>query len=377
MMNHVLNYQWIDSNAKLADVCQNARTKAAVALDTEFVRTRTFYPKLGLIQLFDGEQTSLIDPLAIDDFTPFIDLLRSPVVKVLHSCSEDLEVFKHAFGTLPSLMADTQIMAGFAGLGVSLGFAKLVEQHFALTLDKAAARTDWLARPLSAEQCRYAAADVYYLLPIYFALQEKLEQNGWLAAMNEECETLLQKRMKETDPSKLYRDIGNAWQLDSAQLAVLQVLAKWRWEEAKKRDLALNFVVKEQSLLQIAKICPKHTASLLEFMHPNEVRIHGKKILWLVEQGLAVPLADYPEPISRFYDDPNYKRFLKQAQAMLATVQPANLAAEMFSSKRQLTQLFIWLKNGQPPEKSPELLNGWRAPYGKKWLAALQAVGFG
>lgn len=376
-MNKMIDYQWIDTNEQLAEVCQKAIGKTAVALDTEFIRIRSFYPKLGLIQLFDGEQTSLIDPLAITDFTPFIELLRAPTMKVFHACSEDLEVFKHAFGMLPTPMLDTQIMAGFAGLGVSLGFAKLVEQYAEVVLDKAAARTDWLARPLSAEQCRYAAADVYYLLPVYQQLLARLRENDWFEAVQQECESLSAKRLKEVDVSTLYRDIGNAWQLNPQQLAVLQVLAKWRWEEAKKRDLALNFVVKEQSLLQIAKNQPKHTASLLEFMHPNEVRIHGKKILLLVEQGLAVEPQNYPEPLSRGYEDPNYKRFLKQAQVMLPKVQPENLATEMFTGKRQLTQLFSWLKNGKPPEKLPELLQGWREPYGKKLLDGLQAVGFG
>lgn len=376
-MKKMIDYQWIDTNERLAETCQKAIGKAVVALDTEFIRTRSFYPKLGLIQLFDGEQTSLIDPLAITDFSPFLELLNASVIKVFHACSEDLEVFKHTFGLLPNPMLDTQIMAGFAGLGVSLGFAKLVEQYTEVVLDKAAARTDWLARPLSTEQCRYAAADVYYLLPVYHHLQANLRENGWLEAVEQECESLRAKRLQEVDVSMLYREIGNAWQLNPPQLAVLQILAAWRWEEAKKRDLALNFVVKEQSLLQIAKIQPKHTASLLEFMHPNEVRIHGKKILWLVEQGLAVEPQNYPEPLSRGYEDPNYKRFLKQAQAMLPKVQPPNLAVEMFTGKRQLTQLFSWLKHGKPPEKLPELLQGWREPYGKKLLDALQAVGFG
>ena len=155
---------------------------------------------------------------------------------------------------------------------------------------------------------------------------------------------------------------------------MLKILAKWRIEEAQKRDLALNFVVKEQSLFHIAKIQPKHTACLLEFMHPNEVRRYGKKLLWLVEQGQQVPPSDYPEAITSLVDDPAYKYSLKKMQKRLAEIQPQDLLPELLASKRQLTQLFQWYKKGQFSHAQPELLQGWRAEYGKQLLAELESV---
>ena len=374
-MDKPLKYIWVNSAQQLIDVCAQARQQPAIALDTEFVRIRSYYPKLGLIQLFDGMQISLIDPLMIDDFSPFTELLADRrVMKVLHACSEDLDVFKHYFNQFPDPMLDTQIMAGFAGIGTSLGFAKLVNHYLGLELDKGASRTDWLARPLNETQLDYAAADVAYLLPCYQRLVDDLAQTPWQDAVKQECETLLAKRQITVNSDDAYKDITLAWTLNSAQLAILKVLAKWRVEEAQKRDLALNFIVKEQHLVQIAKTQPKHTASLLEFMHPNEVRIHGKKLLWLVEQGKAIPAENYPAPIVRLIDEAGYKQALKALQHHLARIQPENLAPELLASKRQLNQLFKWYKKGQNQEKLPELLIGWRRQYGLQLLEQLNSV---
>ncbi|MCL7720374.1 ribonuclease D [Actinobacillus pleuropneumoniae] len=371
-MNQIIHYHWIDTDEKLKTVCENACRKSAVALDTEFIRTRSYYPKLGLIQLFDGDTVSLIDPNSISDFSPFIGLLTCQnVVKVLHACSEDLEVFQHLFKQLPTPLADTQIMAGFAGGGISLGFAKLVAHYLNVELDKGASRTDWLARPLTEEQLQYAAADVWYLLPVYQRLVSDLDATRWQNAVEQECRYLLSKRESVANIAQAYKDISNAWRLEPQQLAILKVLAKWRIEEAEKRDLALNFVVKENCLFEIAKLQPKHTSQLLEFMHPNEVRIHGKKLLMLVEQGLAVLPENYPEKIIRLVDQANYKYKLKAMQQKLAEIQPPDLVPELLASKRQLNQLFSWHQQGQNEDKLPELLSGWRREFGLQILSVL------
>lgn len=369
-----IKYQWVASDSDLAKICKTAAEKPAIALDTEFIRIRSFYPKLGVIQLFDGEQVSLIDPLSISDFSPFIALLANPsVVKVLHACSEDLEVFWHQFHQMPEPMMDTQIIASFLNLGTSLGFAKLVQQYLEIELDKGASRTDWLARPLNSTQLQYAAADVFYLLPLYYQLRQQLEASPCLDIVIQECTAQVEKRKQTLDSHYAYKEISGAWQLTQPQLAVLQILAKWRLEEAQKRDLALNFVVKEQNLLQIAKLQPKHTSQLLEFMHPNEVRIHGKKLLWLVEQGKNVPVEHYPALQTRAIDDPRYKYALKDLQQKSAELVGDLFPVELLASKRQLTQLFKWYVEGKNAQNLPELLQNWRKPYGEQLLLCLKA----
>ena len=161
-----MNYTLITDTPALADFCD---TDASVlALDTEFIRTRTFYAKPGLYQLFDGQQTVLIDPVTVPDLSPLWQLLQDPTrICVLHAGGEDLELLQHQSGAMPGHTHDTQLAAAFLGLGAQLGFAPLVETLLGVHLDKAHARTDWLARPLSSAQLSYAADDVIYLYPVY------------------------------------------------------------------------------------------------------------------------------------------------------------------------------------------------------------------
>lgn len=363
-MDKPIDFIWVETNEQLDKICQEIQNTEIIALDTEFVRERSFYPKLGLLQLFDGQNVYLIDPLAISDFEPFIAILKSPhILKVLHACSEDLEVFQHTFNILPEPLLDTQIMSSFLGLGTSIGFSKLVKNYCQIEIDKSSSRTNWLARPLNEKQLQYAASDVWYLLPVYHKLNAELANTNWQDAVIEECNALKQKKLIETDTEKSYKKISNAWQLNPQQLSVLQLLEKWRIEEAKKRNLALNFIVKEQALWQIAKIQPKHTACLIEFMHPNEIRLHGKKLLLLVEQAKQILPENYPKTITRIIDKPHYKQSMLFLRNAVKQCQPKDLAPEVFASKRQLEQLFNWNLNN---EHIPELLTGWRKPFGEK-----------
>ena len=176
----------IDDNAELARWCQHWQSLPFVAVDTEFVRAETFYPIAGLIQVGDGEQAVLIDPLAITDWAPLVALLEAPsVVKVLHACSEDLEVFSRLCGALPSPLFDTQLAAAFLGMDFSMGYSRLVSELLQIDLPKDETRSDWLQRPLSAAQVEYAARDAQHLAELYRIMAPRLEAAGltdWLLA---------------------------------------------------------------------------------------------------------------------------------------------------------------------------------------------------
>lgn len=364
-MENQNDFVWIDSDEQLKKACDVIQQVTVIALDTEFVRIRSYYPKLGLIQIFDNKNVYLIDPIAITDFQPFVKILKNPtILKVLHACSEDLDVFQHSFQQLPEPMMDTQIMSSFLGLGISIGFSKLVTYFCQIELDKSVSRTNWLARPLTSNQLQYAASDVRYLLPVYHKLQDKLVKTRWQNAAIEECINLKNKKQTEINSETAYKKITNAWQLTPQQLSVLQILEKWRIEEAKKRDLAVNFIVKEQALWHIAKLQPKHTASLIEFMHPNEIRLHGKKLLLLVEQAKQLLPESYPKPISRLIDLPYYKQEMAFLRNAVKQCVPKDLTLEVFASKRQLEQLLKWQITQH--DYLPELLKGWRKPFGEK-----------
>jgi len=359
----VLNYRLITTDIDLQQICELARRHDRVALDTEFVRTRTYYPQLGLIQLYDGENVSLIDPLAIEQWQPFIDLLADQaVVKILHACSEDLEVFLHSFSQLPTPMIDTQVLAAFNGRPLSCGFAALVAEYQQVVLDKSESRTDWLARPLTEKQCEYAAADVFWLLPMAARLIEETAEAGWSEAARLECEALCRRRQTIVDPELAYRDISNAWQLRTRQLACLQKLASWRLRKARERDMAVNFVVREENLWQVARYMPGSLGEMDRLgLSGPEIRYHGKMLLTLVQEAAALPEEQWPEPLVNLIDHQGYRvQFKKIKEFILQASQQSGLNVELLASRRQINQLLSWHWHLKPLPRPPELVSGWR-----------------
>jgi ribonuclease D len=369
-----LNYQMITTNEALAALCEAAAGTDAIALDTEFVRTRTYYPQLGLIQLYDGENVALIDPLTITDWAPFRDLItNTQVTKFLHAGSEDLEVFLNAFGAMPQPMIDTQILAAFSGRALSWGFAAMVEQYTGVALDKSESRTDWLARPLTTRQCDYAAADVWYLLPIARKLLAETEEAGWLNAALDECRLMMQRRGEILAPEEAWRDISNAWQLRTRQLACLRLLADWRLRKARERDLAVNFVVREENLWAVARYMPGSMGELDSIgLSGSEIRFHGKTLLSLVAQAQALPEDALPEPLLNLVDMPGYRKAFKAIKALVQDVSESKgLSAELIASRRQINQLLNWHWQLKPQTNLPELISGWRAELMAERLNAL------
>ena len=361
----------ITDNTSLLEICNLAQQQSTVALDTEFMRVSTYFPKLGLIQLYDGERVSLIDPLAITDFSPFVALLsNSKVLKILHSCSEDLLVFLQEFDQLPRPMIDTQIMARFLGLGTSAGLAKLAQQYLNVEIDKGATRTNWIKRPLSDIQLQYAAGDVWYLLPLYHILEKELAKTPWEQAVRDDCELALAKtnKLQERDSEKAYLDIPNAWKLNPLELSRLRILAQWRQNVGIERDLALSYIVKSDNLWKVAKNNPRNTSEMLEMgLTENEVRVRGKKILQLLAQARRVSSNDYPKPIERISEDPRYKKTIRLLQEKVNSLTPEGLTPEIVASKRTLEELIKWVwKYNCSQDKRPELLIGWRKPIGEK-----------
>ena len=361
----------ITDNTALLEICNLAQQQSAVALDTEFMRVSTYFPKLGLIQLYDGERVSLVDPLAITDSSPLVALLANPkVLKILHSCSEDLLVFLQEFDQLPRPMIDTQIMARFLGLGTSAGLAKLAQQYLNVEIDKGATRTNWIKRPLSDIQLQYAAGDVWYLLPLYHILEKELAKTPWEQAVRNDCELALSKahKLQERDSEKAYLDIPNAWKLNPLELSRLRILAQWRQNLGIERDLALSYIVKSDNLWKVAKNNPRNTSEMLEMgLTENEVRVRGKKILQLLAQARRVSSNDYPKPIERISEDPRYKKTIRLLQEKVNSLTPEGLTPEIVASKRTLEELIKWVwKYDCSQDKLPELLIGWRKLIGEK-----------
>ncbi|WP_420933272.1 ribonuclease D [Alteromonas sp. A081] len=369
-----MQYQLITTYEQLNNVCYLAQQQRAVALDTEFVRTRTLTPHLGLIQLYDGHQLVLIDPIAIDDMQPFIDLLENKsLVKVLHSCSEDLETFLVAFNTIPEPVFDTQFAASLLDMGPSLGYARLVEIICDVSLDKGESRTDWIARPLRESQLSYAANDVLYLLPCYEDLVDKIKDAGKENWVYQEIALLAAKKRAQMPADFAYLTIKNNWRLNSEQLTVLQALASWRLTTARKKDLALNFVFKEGHLFEAAQrlLSSKSDLSKINDLNQQAVRRYGDTIIDLIVEARE-RFAQTPDKLRlpqvlRLMDIPKYKKTLADLKAISEEIaKENNVNNEVMSSKKQLNQLLKWYWFNVDETRilglKPDVLSTWREP---------------
>ncbi|MBY6185312.1 ribonuclease D [Marinobacter hydrocarbonoclasticus] len=367
-------WQWIDNDDDLAALCRQCRQKDAVALDTEFVRTRTLHAQLGLIQLYDGETLALIDPLEIRDLGPLWQLIADPkVVKVLHSASEDLEIFAHRGGVIPQPLFDTQVAGVLLNLGGAMGYGKLINHYLDLELDKGEARTDWLKRPLSDKQLSYAAADVFYLLKVYRMMRPAIEEMGRLDWLWQEGERACRGRLKPDDPNKAYLKVKNAWQLKPMQLAVLKTLAAWRLGVAEQKDLALSFVVKDAALLNLARRAPRSMAYLtkMDCLHEREIHRYGKTLLRVIA---AADIDNPPEAIDPLGTDPVFRDALADARkAVQAVAEREQVALELLGSKKLVQQYVEWVWRERFGAE-PDLLQGWRGDLAKADLEQLDLL---
>ncbi|WP_337880859.1 ribonuclease D [Rheinheimera sp.] len=374
--------QLISSQTELDDFCAQASKAACLALDTEFIRQSTLYPKLGLIQLFDGHRLALVDPLADLDWSSLRTLLVNPaVVKVIHSCTEDLEALatKNLIRIEP--LFDTQLAAELVGWGSSLGYAKLVHKVTGKELDKSESRTDWLARPLSPLQLRYAAHDVEYLLPVYQQLLTELQQKNQLDLLLAEGRHLIERRHVSWPDAFKHLEVKNSFLLNPRELAVLRELVVWRQQYAEQKDMALGLIFKDFHLLDIAKRRPGSIESMLNIpeIPQREVRRHGKTVLMLIEKAKALPAEQCPHT---FYHRDVFGGQKEEQQKLLDAIKQAarqaGIPSELLAVRKQVNELFNWIWRISDDERSvvpvPELLRNWRLPLLKPYLPAVAHI---
>lgn len=355
-------HEWIKDDAALSTLCESLNKLEAVAIDTEFMRSDTFYPIAALFQIADGARCYLIDPLTIKDFFPLTQLLlNSDVVKVFHSCSEDLDVFKHFLGTVPAPIFDTQLAAALLNDGVALSYSALVKQEADVELPKDETRSNWLSRPLRPQQEQYAALDVVYLLPIYQQLQQRLLEQKRLAWLQEDCADLVANAAADADLDDYYKKIKSAWKLDGKQQALLRALSLWREQTARRVDKPRNHVVYEKLLWEVAKTMPRDLDSIKCLMNGPWSR-HRKwaQELWQVcQQWVATDsqndasLVDPPLP-------PHARELVKKLKAIVADRSAQlNLPAEVLAKKNDIESIVRSGLNGGAYQL-PARLQGWR-----------------
>jgi ribonuclease D len=349
---------FIHDSGQLKSACQRWIGVDAIGLDTEFERTRTYYSRPALVQIFDGEQASLIDPLTVDDFAPLAELLQCPdVTKVMHASEGDNEVLEQLTGVVPQPVFDTQVAAAFAGRGYSLGYRKLTQTLLGEELSKDETRSDWLKRPLSDAQIAYAALDVVHLLPMYRQLHRELTELGRDGWLREEICRMQERRAADRDPRRAYLRIRQTRRLASAGLATLRELAAWRETEARSRDLPRQMITRDASLVAIAETPPANAAELADIpeLSANAVKRYARSLLGVIRQ----PPGDDPPPVPTPTVERGYSPWLKALKELVnQKAQSLNIPAPLLAQARTLESLVAASAAGE--HEIPKELRGWR-----------------
>jgi len=292
--------EFIDSVSALNDFCQHIFDAPWLAIDTEFMREKTYYPKFCLLQVATPEQVACIDPIALEgELAPLFEIINNPnIIKVLHASRQDIEIFYQLTGKIPSPIYDTQVAAPLLGHQENAGYAMLVSGMLNINLSKVQTRTDWAKRPLSKEQIDYAADDVVYLGKIYQIMHAKLVALGRDKWLEDDFKQLTRPELYAIEDDKAWLRIKGKNKLTGKQLAILKALAEWREKLAKQSDLPKNWIVRDDALLDMARLQPKnnHELSQLRSISDGFLRRNGKAACDIVKQSqdLSLSLDDKP-----------------------------------------------------------------------------------
>jgi ribonuclease D len=353
----------VSTGAELEHALESARGARAIGLDTEFMRERTYRARLCLVQIATFDHVFLIDPLEGPRLRGVADLIADESVEVVvHAGKQDLELFYEIYGVIPRKVFDVQLAAGFAGHGASLPYGRLVEGVLGVTLEKGESYTDWCRRPLTEAQLRYAGDDVRYLLGIAQRLKERLQVLGRLGWVEQEMRSLEDPDAYGIDPDEAWRKVSGKGTLSGRQVAVLKEVARWREEAAARRNLPRGWVIKDPTLVEIARRRPSSTGELqaIRGMNVKETERSGREILAAVEQGRRAPAIELPKAAGRAVQM-RARMMAGLADAVVrARCEQAGIATELVSTRSELEAVLIEVFEGSRDGTNHRLLNGWR-----------------
>ncbi len=353
----------IQDPTSLTRLCEQLRDPPWLALDTEFMRTRTYYARLCLVQVATPNVIACIDPLALP-IEPLLEVIYSPgTLKVIHSARQDLEVFADIRGAPPAPVFDTQIAASLCGYDDQVGYGALVESITGHKLPKLHTRADWEARPLPPDQLHYAEDDVRYLRDVYQFLAQKLDSLGrtdWLA---EECAALTDPALYRNDPRETFRRLRQGHHLPPAGQMVLRELAAWRELAAQQHNLPRGWVASDAALVETALTAPQTVEALgcIAGMGGAPSRKWGDDILNAIHRGQASTSEQLwlePQRLDRQQQD-LYERLQARVRAI---AEQMKISATLLAPRRELLKLIVG-------DRSGALARGWRrALIGEEFL---------
>jgi len=349
---------YIDTASELEALCGKLGSASWIAIDTEFMREKTYYAQLCLIQVGAQDLIACIDPLAIADLSPLYRLLaNNSIVKVMHSCHQDMEILYQSWGQLPDPVFDTQIAAPLLGYPQQMGYARLVEELLGVQLEKGQTRSDWSRRPLSRAQLDYAADDVIYLERIYERMHDDLEKRHRLDWLQEDFARLSQPGRYEQPPENAWQRIRSAQRLRPRQLNVLKAFAGWRETVARTRDIPRNWILRDEVLVEMSTRAPQDMDALQDIngLSPKALDRYGDRFISLIRQALDMPVSAPVAPPRRV---PKLdKRDEARLEALLKIVERSaeenDIHASALTSRKELSRLILG-------EKDIGLLSGWK-----------------
>ncbi|MDR2035620.1 MAG: ribonuclease D [Coriobacteriales bacterium] len=356
-MNHS-NRDYLDTPSQLHSFVSEASRASVLAVDTEFIRERTYFPQLCLMQLATPERSVIVDPLALKDLSPLKELFLSEhIVKVFHAGEQDLEIINHYLSLIPQPLFDIQLAAELLGMPQQSSLRTLVREFANIRLSKTVSFSDWNNRPLSESQISYALDDVRYLPSIYLKMHDSLKQLGRLEWLQEDFAALADTSRYLPQPELAWRKIRHSSSLTRVQLGVLQEVTMTRDLIAMKRNLPKKWIVTDELLIEISRLSP---TSIEELFHlrgaENQLGQHwSHELLAAVKRGLEISpeqLPDRKHPSIRLAANAaanDMLRVLVNQRARDNQVTPSMLA-----NKEELVRLAAGEREGL------RILTGWR-----------------
>lgn len=349
---------YIETPEALAALCRRLAGSPWLALDTEFIRERSYRARLCLLQIASPDLVACIDPLALPDLAPLRGLLAAAdTVKVLHAAHQDLEILYQLYGEVPTPVFDTQIAAALLGQGDQIGYGRLVADLLGIELAKDHARTDWAQRPLDPAQVRYAADDVRYLGEIYLAQHERLAALGRGDWLEDDFRRLSDPASYRVDPQAQWKRLRGIQHLRGRQLCAAQALAAWREQLAQDADRPRRWILADDVLVDLARRMPRNAAALARIrgLPERTLERHGDTLVDLFEQARKRPESECPQAAERLVLTPDQEALADLLMATLRVeAQRQNIGPAMLATRRELERLAVG-------ETDLPVLRGWRA----------------
>lgn len=356
-----MHYQWIEHPSQLLSIADALKNSSSNALDTEFIKVDTLYPKLGLLQINVNQQIYLVDGKL--DLSSIWHSIFQAEQNVFHACGEDIDLIYHYAKASPlNNILDTQIAMSFLGYGRQVGYQAALEQVLNISVEKDQTRSDWLARPLSEEQIRYAVSDVYYLQDLADQLIIQLKSKHLYDFVIEDCQNFCISLAKQSPLDELYLNAAN-FRHSSRQLMQLKQIIVWREQLAIDLNQPRSFILKNNTINKILERPPRSLTQLAAFEIKGSIlREYGKKILELLHQ--LPEQQDWPKRLDRPYRYRNENTQQQVEQKINQVSLELDIPEDILIRKKWLHQLtqFV-LHNQQDLTQLPSYLQGWRLNY--------------